>query len=86
MNRSFSGGQGRNRTIERSLFKAALCLTPLYFATERLRRRRRCRQRLQVVTDDVGIVLRPAEDTPYGRLPPAADPTGAMFNLSSQKA
>ena len=27
-----------------------------------------------------------AEDTPYGRLAAAADPTGAMFNLSSLPA
>ncbi|MCV7236007.1 VOC family protein [Mycobacterium branderi] len=38
---------------------------------------------LQVITDNAGIVLRPAEDTPYGRLAAAADPTGVMFNLSS---
>ena len=30
-----------------------------------------------------GRVLRPAEDTPYGRLAEAADPTGATFKLSS---
>ncbi len=38
---------------------------------------------LQVITDGGGSVLRPAEDTPYGRLAAAADPTGAIFNLSS---
>jgi predicted enzyme related to lactoylglutathione lyase len=38
---------------------------------------------LQVITEHGGSVLRPAEDTPYGRLAAAADPTGAMFNLSS---
>jgi len=38
---------------------------------------------LQVVTDNGGAVLRPAQDTPYGRLAQAADPTGAVFNLSS---
>ena len=38
---------------------------------------------LQVITDHGGSVLRPAEDTPYGRLASAADPTGAAFNLSS---
>lgn len=38
---------------------------------------------LQVITDHGGSVLRPAEDTPYGRLAAAADPTGAAFNLSS---
>jgi len=30
-----------------------------------------------------GSVVRGAEDTPYGRLAPVADPTGAGFNLSS---
>lgn len=30
-----------------------------------------------------GRVVRPAEDTPYGRLAEAADPTGATFKLSS---
>ena len=30
-----------------------------------------------------GSVVRGAEDTPYGRLPAVADPTGAGFNLSS---
>jgi uncharacterized protein len=38
---------------------------------------------LQVITGNGGTVLRPAEDTPYGRLAAAADPTGAIFNLSS---
>jgi predicted enzyme related to lactoylglutathione lyase len=38
---------------------------------------------LQAVTENGGVVLRPAEDTPYGRLAAAADPTGVMFNLSS---
>lgn len=38
---------------------------------------------LQVITDNGGAVLRGAEDTPYGRLAAAADPTGAVFNLSS---
>jgi len=28
-----------------------------------------------------GAVIRPAEDTPYGRLAQAADPTGAHFKL-----
>ena len=28
-----------------------------------------------------GSVVRPAEDTPYGRLAQAADPTGALFKL-----
>jgi uncharacterized protein len=36
-----------------------------------------------VITEHGGSVLRPAEDTPYGRLASAADPTGAVFNLSS---
>ena len=38
---------------------------------------------LQVIADNGGAVLRPAEDTPYGRLAAASDPTGAIFNLSS---
>ena len=38
---------------------------------------------LQVIADNGGAVLRAAEDTPYGRLASAADPTGAVFNLSS---
>jgi predicted enzyme related to lactoylglutathione lyase len=38
---------------------------------------------LQVITDNGGAVLRAAEDTPYGRLAAATDPTGAVFNLSS---
>lgn len=38
---------------------------------------------LQVISDNGGAVVRPAEDTPYGRLAAAADPTGAGFNLSS---
>jgi predicted enzyme related to lactoylglutathione lyase len=28
-----------------------------------------------------GSIIRPAEDTPYGRLADAADPTGAHFKL-----
>jgi predicted enzyme related to lactoylglutathione lyase len=28
-----------------------------------------------------GKVVQPAEDTPYGRLAVAADPTGAVFKL-----
>jgi predicted enzyme related to lactoylglutathione lyase len=28
-----------------------------------------------------GAVVTPAEDTPYGRLATAADPTGALFKL-----
>lgn len=38
---------------------------------------------LQTITDNGGAVLLAAEDTPYGRLASAADPTGAVFNLSS---
>jgi uncharacterized protein len=41
---------------------------------------------LQVISDSGGAVLRQAEDTPYGRLAQAADPTGAMFNLSSLRS
>ena len=28
-----------------------------------------------------GSIVRPAEDTPYGRLATATDPTGTQFNL-----
>ncbi len=38
---------------------------------------------LQLITDNGGAVLRPAEDTPDGRLAAASDPTGAALNLSS---
>jgi predicted enzyme related to lactoylglutathione lyase len=38
---------------------------------------------LQVITDNGGAVVRAAEDTPYGRLAAATDPTGVIFNLSS---
>ncbi|MGO9505978.1 MAG: VOC family protein [Mycobacterium sp.] len=38
---------------------------------------------LQVIADNGGTVLRDAEDTPYGRLAAARDPTGVIFNLSS---
>jgi predicted enzyme related to lactoylglutathione lyase len=38
---------------------------------------------LRVITDNGGAVLRGAQDTPHGRLASAADPTGAVFNLSS---
>jgi hypothetical protein len=38
---------------------------------------------LAAITDHGGSVVRGAEDTPYGRLAAAADPTGAVFNLSS---
>jgi hypothetical protein len=38
---------------------------------------------IELVTEHGGEVLRPANDTPYGRLAQVADPTGAVFNLSS---
>lgn len=38
---------------------------------------------LELITGNGGTVLRPANDTPYGRLAQVADPTGAVFNLSS---
>jgi predicted enzyme related to lactoylglutathione lyase len=38
---------------------------------------------LRVITDNGGAVVRGAEDTPYGRLAAASDPTGVAFNLSS---
>ncbi|HZQ34059.1 MAG TPA: VOC family protein [Mycobacterium sp.] len=38
---------------------------------------------LRVVTELGGGIVRGAEDTPYGRLAAASDPTGAAFNLSS---
>lgn len=38
---------------------------------------------LQMVVDQGGAVVRPAEDTPYGRLAAVTDHTGAGFNLSS---
>lgn len=38
---------------------------------------------LAVITEAGGTIVRGAEDTPYGRLAAAADPTGAAFNLSS---
>ena len=38
---------------------------------------------LQVIADNGGAVVQPAEDTPYGRLAAATDPTGVVFNLSS---
>lgn len=41
---------------------------------------------LQVIVEIGGAVLRPANDTPYGRLAQAADPTGAVFNLSSLRS
>ena len=33
------------------------------------------------IVDLGGTVVQPAEDTPYGRLAQAADPTGALFKL-----
>ena len=41
---------------------------------------------LQTITDNGGTVLQPAEDTPYGRLAAATDPTGVTFNLSSLRS
>ena len=38
---------------------------------------------LQVISGTGGAVVRAAEDTPYGRLGAATDPTGVVFNLSS---
>ena len=38
---------------------------------------------LQDITDAGGTVLQPIEETPYGRLATATDPTGVTFNLSS---
>jgi uncharacterized protein len=38
---------------------------------------------LQVISDKGGTVLQPADDTPFGRLAAAADPTGTPFHLSS---
>jgi predicted enzyme related to lactoylglutathione lyase len=38
---------------------------------------------LRLIIDNGGAVVRPAEDTPYGRLAAATDPTGTGFNLSS---
>jgi len=38
---------------------------------------------LRVISDHGGAVVRAAEDTPYGRLAAATDPTGVIFNLSS---
>jgi uncharacterized protein len=36
---------------------------------------------LAKIVDLGGSIVRPAEDTPYGRLAQAADPTGALFKL-----
>ncbi|WP_299564289.1 VOC family protein [uncultured Mycolicibacterium sp.] len=38
---------------------------------------------IEVIVAEGGTVVRPAEDTPYGRLASVTDPTGAAFNLSS---
>jgi predicted enzyme related to lactoylglutathione lyase len=38
---------------------------------------------IELITENGGKVLRAADDTPYGRLAQVADPTGAVFNLSS---
>ncbi|MGD1240923.1 VOC family protein [Mycobacterium seoulense] len=38
---------------------------------------------LKVIGENGGAVVRGAEDTPYGRLAAATDPTGVIFNLSS---
>lgn len=38
---------------------------------------------LRLITDNGGAVVQPAEDTPYGWLAAATDPTGTAFNLSS---
>jgi predicted enzyme related to lactoylglutathione lyase len=36
---------------------------------------------LAKIVDLGGAIIRPAEDTPFGRLAQAADPTGALFKL-----
>ena len=36
---------------------------------------------LETITQSGGTVVRPAEDTPWGRLAAATDPTGTRFNL-----
>lgn len=38
---------------------------------------------IEMIIENGGAVVRAAEDTPYGRLAAVADPTGALFNLSS---
>jgi uncharacterized protein len=38
---------------------------------------------IELVTEHGGKLLRPADDTPYGRLAQVTDSTGAVFNLSS---
>ena len=62
-------------------------LWPIQPAHRRLRlrhlRRGPRRGSLQEITENGGAVLRPAEDTPYGRLAAGTDPTGTAFNQSS---
>lgn len=41
---------------------------------------------LRVITENGGAVLRRPQDTPYGRLAAAIDPTGVNFNVSSLQA
>ncbi len=41
---------------------------------------------LAKIVDLGGSILRAAEDTPYGRLATAADPTGAQFKLVAPNA
>jgi hypothetical protein len=41
---------------------------------------------LAAITRLGGSVLSPAQDTPYGRLAEAADPTGARFKLVGANA
>ena len=41
---------------------------------------------LATITRLGGSVIRPAEDTPYGRLAEAADPTGVHFKLVAPNA
>ncbi|OBC10734.1 hydroxylase [Mycobacterium sp. 852013-50091_SCH5140682] len=38
---------------------------------------------IELIVENGGSVVRPAEDTPYGRLAAVTDPTGAAFNLTS---
>lgn len=38
---------------------------------------------IELIVAQGGGVVRPAEDTPYGRLAAVTDPTGAGFNLTS---
>jgi hypothetical protein len=38
------------------------------------------------LTELGGSVLRPAEDTPFGRIAEVSDPTGATFNLHTAPA